>query len=164
MKLGICVVKCPYGDSDYEATIASVKNLPVKYNIHRIDTFFALQQHFLTVKEDWTLVLYEREALDSRFNDAIITMLAEDTIAAYKFYCTVKTNKAPVVVESVRLFKKGVLLREDALLPLQADSEVIRILDGWVYEHGTDKDLHKICWNGKTLNHVGENEKQCEVL
>ena len=44
----------------------------------------------------------------------------------------------------MRLFKRGVILKKDALRPAQPELSVVRILDGWIYEHGTDKDIDKI--------------------
>ncbi len=142
MKLGVCVVKCVGGD--YERSLTSVECLPVDTIIYSISSFSELQQHFTQVKEDWTLVLYERETLDSCFVEAIQVMLEAITVSAYKFYCTVKTAADPLVIESVRLFRRGVLLRKDALRPLIPDTDVTRILDGWIYEHGTKKDIHKV--------------------
>lgn len=141
--LGICVINCEYGGNK-EETLASVSDLPVHTHFYFMDSFSDVQQHLVTSKEDWTLILYAREALDVRFNDAIEVMLAEESVSAYKFFCTVKTASTPIVVESVRLFKRGVILKKDALRPAQPELSVVRILDGWIYEHGTDKDIDKI--------------------
>ena len=150
MNLGVCVVKSVLGNR--RATIQSVKNLPIDFNIHLVDNFIALKQHFLISKEDWTLVLYEREFLDARFNDAFVVMLNEKTVSAYSFCCVIKTNCDPLIIDSVRLFKKGVFLKNDALRPSMPDSSVVKILDGWIYEHGTEKDIY-------TNNRNGENFK-----
>ena len=141
MKLGVCIVKSHSGIIDPQATITSVKKLPVSVKIHYIDSFLGLQDHFLSVQEDWTLVLYERERLDLRFIDAIQVMLAEEKVSAYKFYCVIKTPTAPLIIESVRLFRKGVCLRKDSLRPSLRDSTIVKILDGWIYEHGTENDI-----------------------
>ena len=140
--LGICIIRCFSGDR--QATIDSVSDLSVKTVNYFLDSFIEVQQHLAVAEEDWTLILYERETLDYRFKDAFAVMLAEADVSAYKFFCTIKTASTPIVVESVRLFKRGVTLKKDALRPAQPELSVIRILDGWIYEHGTSKDIGKI--------------------
>lgn len=153
MQLGICVIRCPFGFGDYQTTVDSIKNLPVNYCIYDIKSYIEVQQHLATTHDDWTLILRDREALDYRFNEAIGVMLTEETVQAYKFYCTIKTVDAPTVIEQFRLFRHGVHLRDQAFRPVDLNSHTVKILDGWIYEHGTEHDICENSWDQTVSQH-----------
>ena len=137
--LGVCVI-CPvYSKGDTMKTLASVDCLPVSVTTYLFEEYQEVRDHFRKTNDDWTLVLYNHEHLDSKFIDAIQVMMDDPDMDAYRFCCLIHTQDVPFIQQSIRMYRKGVYLAEKALEPEVAGKEVVLILDGWIFEHGTEK-------------------------
>lgn len=143
MKLGICIYHSLGGDVAYDKTVESVEDIFCQKKIYFFNTFVEVKEFLKIAKEDWFLILSDREIFDYRLVAAMNVLLSQQDIEAYSFHCVKSTNTDPVITKSIRLIKKGIELQELFLLPRNLDAKVVNILDGWIYDYNTD--FSKIC-------------------
>jgi len=137
-KFDVYIVDCPFvQNKDEGATKASVADFPCLARIFIVSSFSEFKKKRATRKTEWALLLYAREVLDSKFKDAMEVMVSEKTADAYKFCCVVAAMDKPIVQESIRMYRKTVEIASKRLAPLDASTNVTKILDGWIFEHGT---------------------------
>ncbi len=139
--LGICIVSPAYSTLSLDGVMDSVVELPVSVTTYIFETFQEVRHHLEITNDDWNLILYDRERFDSNFVDAIEVMMEAGAVDAYRFCCLRKTEGVPHLIQSIRMYKNGVTLAKHAMRPEKEGLQVVRILDGWIFEDGTEKDV-----------------------
>ncbi|MCK5862447.1 MAG: hypothetical protein KAH38_08170 [Candidatus Hydrogenedentes bacterium] len=138
--LGVCIICPAYSKGSPKKTVESVDVLPVEVTTFFVENHIEAAHHLAITNDDWTLILYEWETLDKTFIDAIQPMMEEQAVDAYRFCCLQKTEDTPRIAESIRMYRRGTALSLTAMQPDTPGLNVLRILDGWVFEHGTRGD------------------------
>ena len=83
---------------------------------------------------DWYLVLYDNEYLSVDLKEAVKNILTMDI--PFDALIFLQKDLVGKFYQSPRLFKKHVRLKENSLLPEDDSMKMVRILDGWVNQHG----------------------------
>jgi len=161
MKLGVCIIQLPFLKGDLEKTKETILSLPCETEIHVVSSFVDAQLYLQFAKEDWVLILYSYEALDACFIDCIEVMLDEKSMDAYRFLCLIKTSHTPRIVENVRLIRNGIKLLPKKFELEDTAKAVTRILDGWIFEHGTEKQVHLLSQPAAVPEIIGESANSC---
>ena len=130
MKLTLFILKTTEENKSLTSTTASVDDLfdqfAVVENINEINGAFK--------KNDWFLVLYDNECLSVDLKEAVKNILTMDI--AFDALIFFQKDTDDKLYQSPRLFRKHVRLKENSLLPEDDSMKMVRILDGWVNQHG----------------------------
>ena len=112
-----------------------------------------------TAIEDWFLILSDRETFDKRLVEVMDVLLTQKDVSAYSFYCVQNTPNVPIITTNMRLIKSKLELQELFLLPVDPQAKIVKILDGWIYEH--DSDLRQVYGDGKNTKQLDSDIKYC---
>ena len=85
---------------------------------------------------DWYLVLHDNEYLSVDLKEAVKNILTMNLTIPFDALIFLQKDLVGKFYQSPRLFKKHVRLKENSLLPEDDSMKMVRILDGWVNQHG----------------------------
>ncbi len=138
MNLAVCIFHSKSGYCDLEKTKESLKTLSCSYTIYLFDTLEEIKEFTINAKEDWILILNDREYLDHKLSEIFNVLFSQDDVGAFSFYCTQLVGTDIIFFLAIRLVRSGVKFKNLTLALDDKNIQIVKILDGWVFEHGID--------------------------
>jgi len=151
MRVGIHIIASPHEVGSVAATVSSLKCLSVPHSIYTHTSYHAMLDVLDSYEEEWLFFLYKYEALDFRLVDAIPVLIQEDAFSAFIFYALNRGGTTPSVMSVLRMIRKGVKLRTHSFDIEDNTLKVLPILDGWIYEQGSEYAPDKDATDGPVL-------------